>query len=254
MGDLFHESVPDEWIDQVFAIMALTPRNTYQLLTKRAARMRDYFAAEHTAPKIKAWQARVSAAIDDIVPQRTDASRLAKMAVLAPEPLPNVWLGVSTERQQEADERICLLLKTPAAVRFISAEPLLGRIDLTTLRPGRTYEPFRCAQARFDVHGTRCRTTLLPQLQTTNSRLGDRRRRASTATAVWRLHRHPDRGLTMTTLLSSHPQPAEDKQCPHSRIEFCPLYIAAHEAGGHGCDDGRLVAPPWPARKPPGRD
>jgi protein gp37 len=155
MGDLFHESVPDEWIDQVFAIMALTPRNTYQLLTKRAARMRDYFAAEHTAPKIKAWQARVSAAIDDIVPQRTDASRLAKMAVLAPEPLPNVWLGVSTERQQEADERICLLLKTPAAVRFISAEPLLGRIDLTTLRPGRTYEPFRCAQARFDVHGTR---------------------------------------------------------------------------------------------------
>ena len=73
MGDLFHESVPDEWIDQVFAVMAMTPRNTYQVLTKRAARMRDYFATEHTAPNVKASQARVAAAIDDIVPERTDA-------------------------------------------------------------------------------------------------------------------------------------------------------------------------------------
>jgi protein gp37 len=51
-------------------------------------------------------------------------------------PLPNVWLGVSTERQQEADERIPLLLQTPAAVRFISAEPLLGPIDLMMLGKG----------------------------------------------------------------------------------------------------------------------
>jgi hypothetical protein len=46
-------------------------------------------------------------------------------------------------------------------------------------------------------------------------------------------------GTPVTTLLSIQP-PAEDKKCPHSRIEFCPLYIAAHEAGGFGCDDGRL--------------
>jgi protein gp37 len=49
-------------------------------------------------------------------------------------PLPNVWLGVSTERQKESDERIPDLLATPAAVRFISAEPLLGPIDLTAIR------------------------------------------------------------------------------------------------------------------------
>jgi protein gp37 len=52
-----------------------------------------------------------------------------------PWPLPNVWLGVSAERQQEADERIPELLNTPAAIRFISAEPLLGQIDLSPWLP-----------------------------------------------------------------------------------------------------------------------
>jgi protein gp37 len=62
-----------------------------------------------------------------------EAGRAADNQILGPWPvpvLPNVWLGVSTERQQEADERIPHLLSTPAAVRFISAEPLLGPVDL----------------------------------------------------------------------------------------------------------------------------
>jgi protein gp37 len=107
MSDLFHEAVSDAVIDRVFAIMAACPQHTFQILTKRADRMRDYMQ-----------RARISRAIEHAVP------------------LPNVWLGVSVEDQATADERIPLLLGTPAAVRWISAEPLLGHIDLTDLNPG----------------------------------------------------------------------------------------------------------------------
>lgn len=122
-GDLFHENIPDAWIDRVFAVMALAPQHTFQVLTKRAKRMREWFA-------------------DNDAGKRADAVGLAMLTIVdriphghrrVPWPLPNVWLGCSTERQQEADERIPDLLQTPAAVRFISAEPLLGPIDLEAL-------------------------------------------------------------------------------------------------------------------------
>jgi protein gp37 len=120
MSDLFHESVPDEWIDKVFAVMRDTPQHTYQVLTKRAERMRAYCTERF----------------------EREAGRQADNQILNPYPvpiLPNVWLGVSTERQQEADERIPHLLQTPAAVRFISAEPLLGPIDLSRWMPVKRY-------------------------------------------------------------------------------------------------------------------
>jgi protein gp37 len=113
MGDLFHEDCPDEWIDQVFAVMALCPHHTFQVLTKRAERMRDYITSV-TFSRI----------------DRAASSLNAKHCVPAHSLFTNVWLGVSCERQEEADERIPLLLQTPAAVRFISAEPLLGPVDL----------------------------------------------------------------------------------------------------------------------------
>ena len=124
MSDLFHEFVPDEWIDRIFAVMALTPQHTYQVLTKRAERMRRYMDAltAHCADS----EDGLSETLRHIgelagVDWRSGSDRW---------PLPNVWLGVSTERQEEADERIPHLLQTPAAVRFISAEPLLGPIKL----------------------------------------------------------------------------------------------------------------------------
>lgn len=135
MGDLFHENVPDEWIDRVFAIMALAPQHTFQVLTKRAGRMRVYMGD-------RAAVRRIYSLVCDLVCNRVADGILIAPGVdpaVAPPgrrvflgrwPLPNVWLGVSTERQQEADERIPDLLVTPAAVRFISAEPLLGPIDL----------------------------------------------------------------------------------------------------------------------------
>ena len=143
MGDLFHEDVPDEWIDRVFAIMALCPQHTFQVLTKRSARMRAYFSD----PK---QSARVVIAMGEIIiasqgaehgPYQGEAARLAAFRMRAldiigpsgnlPLVLPNVWLGVSAEDQRRADERVPDLLATPAAIRFVSAEPLLGPLDLT---------------------------------------------------------------------------------------------------------------------------
>ena len=100
MSDLFHEAVPDSFLDSVFAVMADCPQHTFQVLTKRHARMRSYL-------------------------------RRAR-----PEPLPNVWVGVSAEDQKWAEIRVHALLSVPAAVRWVSAEPLLGPIDLRNLRAG----------------------------------------------------------------------------------------------------------------------
>jgi protein gp37 len=129
-GDLFHESVPDEWIDRVFAVMSLSPQHTYQVLTKRSARMRQYMDRLS-----KGWVLRLSRAINEIGGAAIRAANAPGRP--APKwPLPNVWLGVSAEDQARADERVGELLATPAAVRFLSAEPLLGAMDLTRLGRG----------------------------------------------------------------------------------------------------------------------
>lgn len=121
MSDLFHEGVPDAYIDQVFAAMALAPEHTFQVLTKRADRMRSYMCNPRR-------HADIVEAMD--MPVWLPPGRRFPRV---PEnwPMPNVWLGVSVENQHFADERIPLLLQTPAAVRFISAEPLLGPVNLT---------------------------------------------------------------------------------------------------------------------------
>jgi protein gp37 len=131
MGDLFHEDCPDEWIDRVFAMMALCPQHTFQVLTKRAERMRDYVTDPDDGRGHINTYHRILDAADRMI------GNYSLTDSVVPEwPLPNVWLGVSTERQQEADERIPFLLETPAAVRFISAEPLLGDIQLHPLGDG----------------------------------------------------------------------------------------------------------------------
>ena len=110
MTDLFADFVEDRWLDRMFAVMGACEEkglgHTFQILTKRPARMLAWMN-EHGH---KSW----------------NSCRLSTEAW----PARNVWLGVSAERQQEADERIPLLLSSPAVVRFISAEPLLDSIDL----------------------------------------------------------------------------------------------------------------------------
>lgn len=120
-GDLFHEAVPDEWIDRVFAVMALAQHHTFQVLTKRPERARAYITAlaqPHREREIKEAGRKAGALVGDM------AAIGRRITAL---PLPNVWLGTSIEDQATADARIPHLLDTPAAVRFVSAEPLLGR-------------------------------------------------------------------------------------------------------------------------------
>lgn len=146
MSDLFHEDVPDEFIDKVFAVMALCPQHTFQVLTKRAERMHAYTQrfldnsthlsrygcwASDTANWLTSNGLRKREPRDG--GEDSDATYEALLNAFGGYRhggfLPNVWLGVSAEDQQRADERIPWLLKTPAAVRFVSAEPLLGPID-----------------------------------------------------------------------------------------------------------------------------
>lgn len=95
-NDLFHEDVPYTFIFDLIKIIRDTPQHTYQILTKRPEKMEDFFL---------------------------------KLGFV----LPNLWLGVTTENQEQADKRIPVLLQIPAAVRFVSVEPILGRVDLTEL-------------------------------------------------------------------------------------------------------------------------
>lgn len=129
MSDLFHEALSDKAIDQVFAVMALCPQHTFQVLTKRPERMRAYMRG------VAEFRAHAT------------VKRFARLMPLPfPKgwsgfewPLPNVWAGVSVEDQATADARIPILLRTPAAKRFISAEPLLGPVDLRNLTVARRY-------------------------------------------------------------------------------------------------------------------
>lgn len=133
MSDLFHDAVPDDYIAQVFAVMSVAKHHTFQLLTKRHGRMRALL--------------RPGAVVEPMpgnrIPFRllVNVHRLRLGYPVLPDsaradgsyawPLPNVWLGVSVEDQKRADLRVPALLDTPAAVRFLSCEPLLGRVDLS---------------------------------------------------------------------------------------------------------------------------
>lgn len=116
MSDLFHEDVPDEFIDRVFAVMADAMQHTFLVLTKRPERMREYLSPDN--PRYTARR------VFDLM-----RGGVGKFDPDMHWPLRNVWLGVSVEDQATADERIPLLLQTPAAVRFVSYEPALGPVD-----------------------------------------------------------------------------------------------------------------------------
>lgn len=113
MSDLFHADVPDAYIAQVFAVMALASRHTFQVLTKRPGRMKSLLASRD-----------FRLAVHDEIEGRTARQHSEVW------PLPNVWLGTSVETQKWADIRIQHLIETPATVRFLSCEPLLGPVRL----------------------------------------------------------------------------------------------------------------------------
>lgn len=124
MTDVFGEWVPFEYLDRLFAVFALRSDVVFQVLTKRPERMREYLGREQEAVA-NGWMA----ALDEMA---TSGRLLVEYYIPADfvNPLPNVWLGTSVELQRWADVRIPELLATPAAVRFLSCEPLLGEVDL----------------------------------------------------------------------------------------------------------------------------
>ena len=134
MSDLFHERLTNEQIAAVFGVMAAAPHHTFQVLTKRAARMRAWFEWVG-CQRGQTPRSVCSQAASPLVKRIWDFAMGDRSW-----PLPNVWLGVSVENQAAADERIPELLRTPAAVRWISAEPLLGLVDLTMIRDGSWYD------------------------------------------------------------------------------------------------------------------
>lgn len=160
MSDLFHEAIPDKFIRMVFAIMSACGQHTFQVLTKRAERMADWFAGDENS--LSACQAELVASDwwCDVRPDRTptnrdrirDTSQINGTCRGVGDgnywPLGNVWLGVSAEDNERAYERIPHLIDCPAAVRFVSAEPLLGPIDFSgffggeyVAAPGDVVEP-----------------------------------------------------------------------------------------------------------------
>jgi protein gp37 len=127
MSDLFHEAFSFEYIAAVFGVMAASPRHTFQIATKRERRMLQFFGWLDSSPTGTWWGDG----------QASNAYRCAEkylgrnIARATTEwPLPNVWLMVSVENQEAADKRIPVLLETPAAVRGVSVEPLLGPVTL----------------------------------------------------------------------------------------------------------------------------
>jgi protein gp37 len=112
MSDLFHDRVPDAFISHVFEVMGSAQQHVFQVLTKRPGRM---------ASLLTRWTKGLAAGEDESLPPVTEPFGW---------PFPNVWLGTSVETQKWANVRIPQLLRTPAALRFLSVEPLLGPVDL----------------------------------------------------------------------------------------------------------------------------
>lgn len=144
MSDLFADGVADSWRDAIWAIMSLTPHHTYQVLTKRPDRMRAYLTGLDQRGERRSHG--IAGAVQGFALDYLKHGRFSRNGFgphyaadfhahrdrLRPMPLANVWLGVSAEDQRRADERIPILLDTPAAARFVSIEPMLGAISLNS--------------------------------------------------------------------------------------------------------------------------
>jgi protein gp37 len=142
MSDLFHEAVPFEFIDRVFAVMNATmfqlpiredarDWHTYQVLTKRPERMAEYMLSRSSRNFKPGEHPIFAAGRNEGGVLRGQGLEVMNAGAVLSWPPSNVWLGTSVEDQQRANERIPHLLRTPAAVRFLSCEPLLAAVDLT---------------------------------------------------------------------------------------------------------------------------
>ena len=153
MSDLFHSDVQDDWILAVFVAMGLTyehtgemkeispghkvgihrPKHTFMILTKRPERMRNFINRLTSKGPDEEWDKKAhyySSQLTSMIGAPLPGNAIFTFSQWIQDGMPGLWLGVSVENQAAADERIPLLLKTPAAIRFISVEPLIGPVVL----------------------------------------------------------------------------------------------------------------------------
>ncbi len=136
MGDLFHETVPFEWIDKVMVWATIATQHTFMVLTKRPERMKEYFSREREeiADGLEKACYDIGISFDDDPDSAACYVWNRINGVTAKEttgwPLTNLWIGVTAENQEQADKRIPILQHIPAAKRFVSIEPMLGPVDL----------------------------------------------------------------------------------------------------------------------------
>lgn len=171
MGDLFHESVPFEWVLKVVGIIIATPWHTYKILTKRPKRMYDFFASfpdgwlirEGMKHSLFGYEFFALHAIHGVITDgrvqkankyylaNYDQSKRGKLDSPVPHPIPNLHLGVTVENQKNVG-RIADLIRTPAAQRFVSFEPLLGRVHAIRIFYRRlcTYKSHKCRVRHID--------------------------------------------------------------------------------------------------------
>lgn len=161
MADLFHDNVPFEFIDAIFTTMALTPQHTYQVLTKRPERMREYFKT-FDGPKLeKIAQLMLVRNLEFGSYSNIHWESKNKNPKLNNFPLGNVWLGVTAENQKEANHRIPILLDTPAALRFVSIEPMLEEVNLEMIIDVNSNDRFRTVYSSLSGKKTLWDTTNL---------------------------------------------------------------------------------------------
>lgn len=129
MTDMFAEFVPEEFIERMFAVMALCPQHTFLVLTKRAQRMYEWTQGIDEAPGEGMRDACIEGQAQNIYSKLHPDEKGIEMWLAVHQPLANIHMGVSVENQEWADKRIPWLIKTPAAVRWLSYEPALGPID-----------------------------------------------------------------------------------------------------------------------------
>lgn len=195
MSDLFHEKLSNEQIAAIFGVMAAASRHTFQVLTKRPERMREWFKwieeqGQHLLEAVgeePPGGSPVPGACATFAREKEIGGVLGpadwREAMRVAWPLPNVHLGVTAEDQQRLNERVPILLNTPAAVRWVSAEPLLGPLDLAPLVAMRSIcNGFGGCDAEHDGHvpdpcpscGRGCLITTWGDAQAERLRTGER--------------------------------------------------------------------------------
>lgn len=139
MSDMFHPQVPDEWRDEIWAVMAICAMHerpkghTFQILTKRPERMKDYVLS---LPERRSRIAMIAGKLME------DGDAWHDIVLYhMPDVLPNAWLGATCENQEWLEKRLRFLLETPAALHFLSYEPALGPIDLNGTSMGQILGP-----------------------------------------------------------------------------------------------------------------